>query len=124
MKLLSFLAMCAFAGYAQPVSSDAQIERDARIAMEQSDKALNAAWKAATKRIQAIEREPGRDRRAASALDRMKDAQRKWLAFRDAECGIHGALTGGSVDRIDYLGCLDTLTRSRAKELNEWAAMP
>lgn len=41
----------------------------------------------------------------------LRDAQRLWIKFRDADCELLGSLTGGSIDRIT------SMTKQRADDL-------
>ncbi len=49
---------------------------------------------------------------------RLVDAQRKWLQFRDAECAFQTIQTaGGSIHPMNVSGCLTDLTRERVMQL-------
>ena len=49
---------------------------------------------------------------------RLKDAQRKWIQYRDSECTFEAyEMRGGSAEGILRLGCTVHLTKARAKEL-------
>lgn len=67
------------------------------------DRRLNAAYKA----LNAASNEK---RRSA-----IRDAQRKWIAFRDANCPLYD--DGGSAGRLAANECLLTHTARRAAEL-------
>lgn len=47
----------------------------------------------------------------------LRDAQRKWIAFRDANCKFYDDPQGGSAARIAANECVVTLTADRAHEL-------
>jgi uncharacterized protein YecT (DUF1311 family) len=47
----------------------------------------------------------------------LRDAQRKWIAFRDANCGFYYDPQGGSAARLASDECVVTLTAERAHEL-------
>ena len=47
----------------------------------------------------------------------LRDAQRKWVAFRDANCGFYYDPEGGSAARLASKECVVTLTAHRAHEL-------
>ena len=50
------------------------------------------------------------------------EAQRAWLAYRDAQCRLEGyAFLGGSAQPMIVSGCLATLTRQRTQELRDLA---
>jgi uncharacterized protein YecT (DUF1311 family) len=70
---------------------------------EAQDRRLNAAYKA----LNAA----GNDKRKTA----IRDAQRKWIAFRDANCALYG--DGGSAGRIAANECLLHHTARRAEEL-------
>jgi uncharacterized protein YecT (DUF1311 family) len=46
----------------------------------------------------------------------LRDAQRKWIAYRDANCSFYAG-GEGSISRIEAATCLYVLTRDRALEL-------
>ncbi|WPP44501.1 lysozyme inhibitor LprI family protein [Pseudomonas sp. AN-1] len=69
------------------------------------DARLNQAYKAA---MQAI---------APEQQTQLRDAQRLWIKYRDANCGLYGSLTGGTIDRINGAGCMLEMTRERAVEI-------
>lgn len=70
---------------------------------EIQDRRLNVAYK-------ALNASGNEKRRAA-----IRDAQRKWIAFRDANCALYD--DGGSAGRIAANECLLTHTARRAAEL-------
>jgi uncharacterized protein YecT (DUF1311 family) len=47
----------------------------------------------------------------------LRDAQRKWIAFRDANCEFYYDPQGGSAARLAANECVVTLTAERAREL-------
>lgn len=53
----------------------------------------------------------------ADQQTRLRDAQRLWIQYRDANCTLLGSLTGGSIDRINGAACLLGMTQERADEL-------
>lgn len=52
---------------------------------------------------------------------RLRDAQRIWIKFRDADCGIYYNLSGGTMDSLNGAGCELSMTQERADAL-EWIA--
>lgn len=73
-----------------------------------SDARLNLVYKKIMDRL----------RGDADATNRVREAQRRWIAFRDAQCELEGfATTGGSVHSTIVSGCLERLTTQRAGEL-------
>jgi uncharacterized protein YecT (DUF1311 family) len=73
--------------------------------LELQDRRLNRSYKALMASIP--------DRRRAD----LRDAQRRWIAFRDANCGFHHDPEGGSAARQASKECVVTLTAERAYEL-------
>ncbi len=54
---------------------------------------------------------------------RLRDAQRAWIAFRDAECGFrYDIYRGGTIRSIVGANCLMTMTAQRALELRDLAS--
>nr|WP_246333008.1 lysozyme inhibitor LprI family protein [Sphingomicrobium lutaoense] len=50
--------------------------------------------------------------------DRMRPAQRAWLAYRDAQCGLEASIwEGGSAESMVTGMCLERLTRLRIEEI-------
>ena len=76
---------------------------------EQQDARLNQNYKAA---MQALTPEQ---------QTQLRDAQRLWIKFRDADCALLGSLTGGSIDRINSASCFLDMTKQRADDL-AWIA--
>ena len=87
--------------------------------LEKADKALNEAYRAMLARIdRSSELEP---KVRAEWRKTVQDAQRKWIAFRDADC--NGAIAyewyGGTGATLAVLGCMREMTLVRTKELRE-----
>ncbi len=74
------------------------------------DQRLNGAYKALGQSVDPEQREP------------LKAAQRLWIQFRDANCRFYGAHEG-TISQILAAGCVRSMTRDRALEL-EQAAKP
>jgi len=72
---------------------------------DRQDARLNQGYKAA---MQALEK---------AQQSQLRDAQRLWIKFRDADCALLGSLTGGSIDRINSASCFLDMTKQRADEL-------
>lgn len=49
----------------------------------------------------------------------LREAQRLWIDFRDANCLFYGHPDGGTMVAIEVADCLTRLTRDRARELRE-----
>lgn len=87
-----------------------------------ADKELNAVYQRAVKFLKdtygpaEIKAAGGQD----PAAD-LKDAQRKWVAFRDANCRSLGTqMFGGSGQDTIVAGCLAAMTKERVKELKSF----
>jgi urease subunit beta len=88
------LTECAFADY------------------EAADRELNAAWAPAKKFADAI-----------GEGQVLLEAQRAWLAYRDAACSAHAApFEGGTIQPMVRADCLTTLTLQRTQMLSEFHA--
>jgi uncharacterized protein YecT (DUF1311 family) len=68
------------------------------------DKWLNATYSQALKDAEPKQR------------DLLRQAQRAWIKFRDAQCDYVGA-EEGSIARVDYAECLRRMTEQRTREL-------
>lgn len=77
--------------------------------IEQQDARLNQSYKAA---MQALEQ---------GQQTQLRDAQRLWIKFRDADCALLGSLTGGTVDSVNRASCFLDMTKKRAEDL-AWIA--
>lgn len=57
----------------------------------------------------------------AVRVARLRDAQRAWIAFRDANCALdHAAWGMGSMARIAFADCRLHMTAERTLELRAW----
>lgn len=72
---------------------------------EQQDARLNQNYKAA---MQAL---------TPTKQTQLRDAQRLWIKFRDAECTLLGSLTGGTIDSVNSASCFLDMTKKRADDL-------
>ena len=72
---------------------------------EQHDVRLNQSYKAA---MQALDKDQ---------QNQLRDSQRLWIKFRDADCALLGSLTGGTIDKINRASCFLDMTKQRADEL-------
>jgi uncharacterized protein YecT (DUF1311 family) len=71
----------------------------------QHDARLNEAYQAAMANL------------SKEQQNQLRDVQRLWIKFRDADCSLLGSLTGGSIDRINSASCLLDATKNRANDL-------
>lgn len=70
------------------------------------DARLNHAYRLAQQALDAALQSP------------LREAQRQWIKYRDANCGLYGRLTGGSIDRLNGASCVLEMTRERAEDLH------
>jgi uncharacterized protein YecT (DUF1311 family) len=68
------------------------------------DERLNKAFKELPQRIDA------------GQISQLKDAQRLWIKFRDANCGFYGTQEG-TIRQIQAAECRRSMTKDRALEL-------
>lgn len=79
---------------------------------QETDAALNAAWKPAKSFADSI-----------GEGDALLAAQRAWLAYRDAACAVQASpYKGGSIRPLIHVNCLTGLTAERTKMLLEFRA--
>jgi len=115
------LTMALCLAIAAPLSAratgcaDAATQTDLNIcaaeALKASDAALNATYRQVMGRLKT---DP-----AKRAL--LMNAQKAWLAFRDAECDFDGSdVVGGSIHPMIVSECVDALTQSRTHQLEAY----
>lgn len=73
-----------------------------------ADDELNAIYRQVMERMSPVSNELGRNN--------LRNAQRAWIAFRDAECRFRTEALGSVAGAIDA-GCANRLTRHRIEEL-------
>jgi uncharacterized protein YecT (DUF1311 family) len=87
-----------------------------------ADEALNAQWKItseAMKRMDAENTNLGWDKRPGY-FDTLLEAQRAWIAFRDAHCASEGYLfRGGSMEPFMVSTCKTAMSEARTKQLRD-----
>ena len=87
----------------------------ASLAYEAADQDLNLAYRIAMDQARRM------DSYAAytpTNEDLMRDAQRKWIPFRDAACSAESTLArGGTMQSQLFLMCMERLTRTRTEDL-------
>ncbi len=88
----------------------------ASLAFEAADGDLNLAWRMAMDMARHLDAaQPGLEPPTADIL---RDAQRKWIAFRDAACSAEATLArGGTMANQLFYMCLERLTRQRTEDL-------
>jgi uncharacterized protein YecT (DUF1311 family) len=91
----------------------------AHLDFEAADAELNTLWKqiVADAREADSEVDRGTDTRPTSEAV-LRDAQRAWIQFRDAQCTFEGyEARGGSMEPMLAEGCRARLTRERTAQL-------
>jgi uncharacterized protein YecT (DUF1311 family) len=73
--------------------------------IEQQDARLNQNYKAAMQVLTPAQQA------------QLRDAQRLWIKLRDADCGLLGSLTGGTMDSLNGNSCFLDMTKKRADDL-------
>jgi uncharacterized protein YecT (DUF1311 family) len=84
---------------------------------QRADRAMNAVYGKLVSRAQEMDRTlaPGD---TDKAVDRLRKAQRAWVAWRSAECPLRSIQNkGGSIERIEWPACAARLTEDRVKVL-------
>ncbi|MFK8332928.1 lysozyme inhibitor LprI family protein [Pseudomonas sp. BJa5] len=75
--------------------------------IERQDARLNSAYKTAMAGLETDQQ------------GKLRDAQRLWIKYRDANCGLYYGLTGGTMDQLNGAGCVLEMTKARADELGK-----
>lgn len=73
--------------------------------LERQDARLNQTYKSAISVLPAEQKR------------KLQEAQRLWIKFRDADCGIYYSLTGGTMDMLNGSSCELSTTKERADSL-------
>ena len=107
-KILSVILLCAAAPVAVLAQTNAEMKEEAAELLEESDKAMNAAYQQLLKIL------------GDEGKKRLRDSQRAWLTFRDAQAGFDShPMAGGTGEGLERLGSLNQLTEERTKRLKE-----
>lgn len=115
---LALFCLLPLAGHAQSITCDPNGPLQAMNAcaydeFDRADAALNAAYKKAM----AAAREMG-------FADKLRDAQRLWIPYRDAACEAESMIfEGGRMQPLIRYTCLAELTNERAKHLEFFMEM-
>jgi uncharacterized protein YecT (DUF1311 family) len=87
--------------------------------LEARDKALNAAYGALLKRLDASDPTDGVDYQAIKR--QLVDAQRAWINFSQNDCNARYELyAGGTIRGAVYAGCMIAHTERRTNDLRRW----
>jgi uncharacterized protein YecT (DUF1311 family) len=99
--------------------NQAEMNRCAGLDFERADAELNALWREVIAAARDADREinPEYDQ-APTSEEVLRQAQRAWIAFRDAHCTYEGhEARGGSMETMLYEGCRARVTRERIAQL-------
>lgn len=122
---LSALAFCALSGAvsAQTPNCDAPADQAeamacAEQAYAENDAALNKTYKAAMAKMEEVDSFLSPEMQGAAKS--LKNAQRAWIAYRDAACETEGyKFAGGTLETLVVASCLAYLTEERTKHLSD-----
>jgi uncharacterized protein YecT (DUF1311 family) len=95
-------------------------ETDCGAAVTQQDMNFCAAeeYRAADSDLNAVWRRTVTWAQGAGLEDDLRAAQRAWIAFRDAACGVEAAVyAGGSLAPLVHATCMTRLTKARSADL-------
>ncbi|MEY8839795.1 lysozyme inhibitor LprI family protein [Cribrihabitans sp. XS_ASV171] len=118
------LALAATGAAAQEVNcTDPQSQMEmtacASLAYEAADGDLNAAWPLAMDMARRLDQSLQPDQKPAVEI--LRDAQRQWIAFRDAACSAESLLArGGTMQNQLFYICMERLTRQRTEDLRRF----
>lgn len=122
----SLILACLFASPALAQELDcatAEAQQDlnqcAELDWQAADEALNDAYKRAMAEMKDMDANMPEDLQGAA--DALRDAQRAWITYRDANC-LHAGfpMRGGSAEPLLVYGCMAEMTNDRTVELLEW----
>jgi uncharacterized protein YecT (DUF1311 family) len=126
LPCLAVFAVSALADVAPPPKpncddavSNLDMRQCAYAEYKTADKELNAVYHRARKFLkETYGPEEIKNAGGQNPMLDLMDAQRKWVAFRDANCKSLGTqMLGGSGQDTIVAGCLASMTKDRAKEL-------
>jgi uncharacterized protein YecT (DUF1311 family) len=122
--MMPFLALALAAQEPQLDCANAMTQADMNACaardFEQADAELNRIWPGLIAGARAADREIDRTYDHRPGYEQMlREAQRAWLAFRDAQCTYEAAdeARGGSMEPMVFSGCAAQLTRARIRQL-------
>ena len=113
--------LSAGSAVAQPVQTQADLTRMAGEDFATADRAMNVQYRATMAAMKAQDAAAARYRQPGPTYQRaLLNAQRAWLAWRDAECLLAGyRLRGGSAQPMETAGCKARLTEERTAALKK-----
>ena len=119
----SLILACLFASPALAQELDcatAEAQQDlnqcAELDWQAADEALNDAYKRAMAEMKDMDANMPEDLQGAA--DALREAQRAWIPYRDANCTLAGfPMRGGSAEPLLVYGCMTQMTEDRTAEL-------
>ncbi|MFJ4065109.1 lysozyme inhibitor LprI family protein [Pseudomonas sp. NPDC089996] len=113
LMLLAFVAPLALADDNSPAYGQCMDKASSTLAMssciqnetQRQDQRLNRVYKQLMAKL-----EPGPQKS-------LRDVQRQWIAYRDANCRFHVQVSGGTMAQLEGGMCVLDMTRERAAEL-------
>ncbi|TCZ54221.1 lysozyme inhibitor LprI family protein [Roseicella aquatilis] len=132
--LIFFLASLLTLGIAAPATAQPAVACDQGSNMQMrgcndaairaADAQLNETWRLVLHQVDTAEGLSAADRTAWR--NALRDAQRAWIAFRDADCGapIQYQYNGGTGGPLASLACILDRTRHRTRELTDLYLRP
>lgn len=113
MSVLLLASAAALAPECQTTIIQSELNACAIQSLADADDALNNQWRITVAVYNAL---------SQADAERLRNAQRKWIAFRDAQCAAEWPWSiGVSLDKMLYVFCLESLTRERTEELKRMA---
>lgn len=107
---MTLIWLAGTASAACPGQTQLEMNDCAKLEFVQADEQLNAAWNQAKAAMDGL-----------GYGDMLLDAQRKWLAYRDAACAAEvSPYEGGSIQPLIAYSCLTRLTRARSQDLENF----
>jgi uncharacterized protein YecT (DUF1311 family) len=120
---LASVLLLAFPGAAQdevrcnPEGSNVEMSACAQDAYKKADRRLNGMYQRLLKSLADGDKEFGASD-VDSRVGRLKEAQRAWIIWRDAECPLRSVSNfGGSIQSLTIPACLEKLTLERVRQL-------
>ena len=122
MRLLSRWASVGLLAFSGFVGAHGECD-SAKTQMEMTHCSAQAYQAADDELNEAYQRLVDRLEHNSASLEKLREAQRQWIGFRDAECAFESsAVEGGSAQPMIRNFCLESLTQTRTQTLLEYAS--
>jgi uncharacterized protein YecT (DUF1311 family) len=100
-----------------PAGSTIEMAACAGDSFQKADRQMNTVYARLLAKAQTMDKDSVTGT-SDKAVDRLRKAQRAWVAWRDAECPLRSLPNkGGSIERIEWPACSAQLTEERTKAL-------